>query len=189
MNYTRVRAITLTLACLLSPALRAQPVLKPTNHPALPANPSQYWLAPTAAEARAAKSAAMAQFAAGVKLEVESNFARALTLFADRSHQQGTLAEYAKYYEGLAQLRVGRAAEARQTFQALQARAPTGFLTEGAAMREAECDEALADPAAALEIYDRLSKTKTTQPDDLLMRMGRTARAAGRPEKAVDAYS
>ena len=40
-----------------------------------------------------------------------------------------------------------------------------------------------------MEIYERLSKTKTTAPDDVLMRLGRAARAAGDPDKAADAFS
>src|SRR5258706_13339849 len=85
-------------------------------------------------------------------------------------------------------MRLGRTADARRTFQALQARPPVGYLLEGAALREAECDEALGDQAAALQIYERLSKTKSTAPDDVLMRLGRTARAVGNADKAVDAF-
>ena len=40
-----------------------------------------------------------------------------------------------------------------------------------------------------MEIYERLSKGKTTAPDDVLMRMGRAAKAAGRGEKATEAFS
>ena len=66
---------------------------------------------------------------------------------------------------------------------------PVGYLLEAAALREAECDEALNDQGAAMEVYERLSKTKTTAPDEVLMRFGRAAKAAGRPEKATEAYS
>ena len=40
-----------------------------------------------------------------------------------------------------------------------------------------------------MEVYERLSKTKTTAPDEVLMRFGRAAKAAGHPEKATEAYS
>ena len=46
--------------------------------------------------------------------------------------QQGTLGHYAVYYRGLAQLRLGRADDARGTFQSLEARAPVGYLVEAA---------------------------------------------------------
>jgi soluble lytic murein transglycosylase len=103
--------------------------------------------------------------------------------------KQGTLGHYAQYYQGLAELRVGRAADARRTFQALSAQQPLGYLAEAAALREADADEALGDPAAALQIYDRLAKEKTTTPDEILMRLGRLAKAAGNPDKATEAFS
>ena len=40
-----------------------------------------------------------------------------------------------------------------------------------------------------MQVYERLSKTKTTAPDEVLMRFGRAAKAAGQPEKATEAYS
>ena len=64
----------------------------------------------------------------------------------------GALGHYAEYYQGLAELRLGRAADARQTFQALAAKKPTGYLLEAAALREAECDETLNDQGAAMQV-------------------------------------
>jgi peptidoglycan lytic transglycosylase len=166
----------------------ADVVLKPTNHPRLPGELSQLWLAPVAPIAPA-RAAALNEFAAGVKLEVDSNFAKALPIFLQPAVRQGALGHYAEYYQGLAELRLGRAADARQTFQALAAKNPTGYLLEAAALREAECDEALNDQGAAMQVYERLSKTKTTAPDEVLMRFGRAARSAGNTEKATEAYS
>jgi peptidoglycan lytic transglycosylase len=163
--------------------------LKPTTHPRLPAEPAQLWLAPDAAARAATRGAAIAEFAQAVKLEVDNNFARALPMLSQPAVKQGTLGHYAQYYQGLAELRVGRAADARRTFQALSAQQPLGYLTEAAALREADADEALGDPAAALQIYDRLAKEKTTTPDEILMRLGRLAKAAGNPEKATEAFS
>ena len=60
---------------------------------------------------------------------------------------------------------------------------------EAAALREAECDEVLGDQPAALAIYERLSATKTTAPDDVLMRVGRAAKATGDLEKAEKAFA
>ena len=163
--------------------------LKPTTHPRLPAEPSQLWLAPDAAARAATRGAAVADFSQAVKLEVDNNFARALPMLSQPAVKQGTLGHYAQYYQGLAELRVGRAADARRTFQALAAQQPLGYLTEAAALREADADEALGDPAAALQIYDRLAKEKTTTPDEVLMRLGRLAKAAGNPDKATEAFS
>jgi soluble lytic murein transglycosylase len=159
------------------------PVLTPTNHPRVAADPSQIWMMP------AGPKSAHGEFAAAVKLEVDGDFAKALPIFSRASMQQGVLGEYAIYYQGFAELRLGRAADARRTFQALQAKSPVGFLAEGAAMREAECDEALGDQAAALAVYERLAQTKTSALDDLLMKMGRAARATGNMQKATNAFS
>ncbi len=194
-------ALTVVLAAtlgILSPttAVRAQQsgapaggdaALKPTNHPPLPAEASQLWMAP--ARTRSVRSAPVTEFTRAVKLEVDGDFARALPILSQDAVQQGTLGHYAEYYKGLAQLRLGRPADARHTFQALAAKPPIGYLVEAAALREAESDEALGDQAAALEIYERLSKTKTTAPDEVLMRMGKAARTLGNREKAAEAFS
>ena len=163
--------------------LTADIVLVPTNHPRVPAALSQLWLAPDAV------TPARGEFAQAVKLTDDEKFTKALAIFAKPVLQQGPLGFYAQYYEGLAELRLGRAADARTTFRSLAGRAPAGYLVEAAAMREAEADEALGDQAAALDLYERLSKIKTTQPDDVLMRLGRAAKAVGDEEKATAAFS
>src|SRR5712692_3458061 len=168
------------------PAAPAVVSLVPTNHPRLSADLSHLWLAPAKGRAR---TAAMKAFADAVKLEVDANYAKALPIFSQPLHQQGRLDQYAVFYAGLAQLRLGQAAEARDTFRALQAREPIGYLAEAAAVKEAESDEALGDQAAAIEIYERLSKTKTTAPDDVLMRLAKAARAANDAEKASTAFA
>ena len=191
----RSRRCLLTLAAIViamgaapqaqQPAVNA-PVLKPTSHPRLPAELPQFWLAPSKARA---VTPAMTDLAAAVKLEVDGNFTRALPMLQQPALRQGTLGHYAEYYEGVAELRLGRPAEARETFQALGAKSPMGFLAEAAAMREAESAEAMNDQGAALAIYERLAKTKTTAPDDVLMRLGRAAKASGATEKAIEAFS
>ena len=176
-------------------AVSAQPpadevVLKPTNHPRFAADPSQLWMVPTVVRSGSTRAkVGPGEFAGAVKLEVDGDYAKALPVFSRAALQQGTLGEYAIYYQGFAELRLGRAADARRTFQSLQAKSPVGFLAEGAALREAECDEALGDQAAALAVYERLAQTRTTAPDDVLMRIGRAARALGNPQKATEAFS
>ena len=182
------------LATLLAPSAspRAQQpvsggsdvVLKPTQHPPLPGELSKLWLAPSSQGP--VRSAALNDFAMGVKLEVDSNFVRALPIFVQPALQQGPLGHYAVYYQGLAELRLGRPSDARQTFQALAAKKPVGYLLEAAALREGECDEALNDQDAAMRVYEVLSKAKTMAPDDVLMRLGRAAKAAGHPDKAAE---
>ena len=156
--------------------------LKPTAHPRLPADSTQLWMVPV-------RKASPNEFSAAVKLEVDGDFARALPILSTPSVQQGALAHYAEYYKGLAELRLARAADARRTFEALAEHKPAGYLVEATALREAESDEALGESSAALNIYERLAKEKTTAPDDVLMRLAKAAKAAGDREKAAEAYS
>jgi peptidoglycan lytic transglycosylase len=161
--------------------------LKPTDHPRLPADPAKLWLVPP--KTNAGRPAGLAELATAVKLEVGGDFARALPILSSVTVKQGPLASYAEYYKGLAELRLGRAADAKRTFVSLASTQPVGYLSEAAALREAESDEALSDHAAAVDVYDRLLKAKLTAPDDVLMRLGRAAKAAGNREKAAEAYS
>jgi soluble lytic murein transglycosylase len=188
--------VLVTLACASGASPRAQApqagdggdvALKPTNHPRLSADPSQLWMAPS--KNGAPHAPAINEFVAAVKLEVDSSFAKALPMLSQSALQQGTLGHYAQYYQGLAELRTGRPADARRTFQALTASQPVGYLVEATALREAECAEAMNDQAGAMAIYARLAATKTTAPDDVLMRLGRAARASGDLDKATEAFS
>jgi soluble lytic murein transglycosylase len=186
--------LALVASALALAAPRAQQPeinLQPTNHPLLPAELSKLWMAPPHVRPPAglSRTTPLGQFAEAVKLEVDSNFTKALPILSQSSVQQGTLGDYAIYYEGLAQLRLGRSADARQTFQGLQKKPPLGYLLEAAALREAEADEALGDQAAQLDVYDRLTKQKITSPEDVLMRLGRVARTLGRTDKATEAFS
>ena len=85
MNKARIVALTTTLT-ILAPWLAAQE-LKPTLHPRLPAELSQYWLAPGAADMRTAKDPAVARLQDAVKAEVDSNFTRALSILTQPSVQ------------------------------------------------------------------------------------------------------
>ncbi len=161
-------------------------VLAPTNHPRLPADLSQLWLAPDKSHIH---TAVMNEFAVAVKLEVDADYAKALPILSRPSLQQGPLGDYAIFYTGLAELRLGQTAEAKRTFQALEARELVGYLVEATAVKEAECVEALGDQAGAAAIYEHLSTTRTTSPDDMLMRLGRTAKASGDSEKASRAFA
>jgi soluble lytic murein transglycosylase len=198
MNRAVPFALTLAAALLTSiVAPRAQQpapptesgdvTLKPTNHPRLPADASQLWMAPT--KGRQAATPALNDFLTAVKLEVDSDFARALPILSTPSVQQGTLGYYAEYYKGLAELRLGRPGDARQTFQELSAKNPVGYLSEASVLRQGDALEALGDQAAAFDIYERLSKAKTSAPDDVLMRVGRVAKAMGNRDKAAEAFS
>ena len=125
------------------PARAASPavvVLRPTIHPALPADPSQFWMIPT--RANTTRTPALTLFASGVKLEVDGQYAKALPIFSQPLLRDHVLGEYVQYYKGLAELSVGRTTDARSTFQALTASGPAGYLWEASALREAEIGRA-----------------------------------------------
>ncbi len=181
------RYTTTLHAAQSGPSTMAAVVLRPTDHPRVPRELSQFWMAPERGRVR---TAAQANLATAVKFENQGDHQKALTLLTNAAtkQQDGPLAAYVDFYTGLAQLHLGRAAAARTTFQAVQAAKPAGFLAEAAALREAECDEALNDPAAALAVYERLAATKTAEPDALLMKLAKAAQAAGDPDKAEVAF-
>ncbi len=160
--------------------------LVPTSHAPLSRELSQLWMAPD--QSRSGRTAALEELASAVKLEAKNNYAKALPMLSQPALQQGPLGQYAKFYEALAELRLGHPDEARRAFQALQLSEPVGYLAEAAAHGEAECDEALGDHAAALDIYERLSASKPTAPDEVLIRAGKAAKAAGDLEKAKTAF-
>lgn len=163
-----------------------QPVLAPTSHPAISRDLSQLWLAP--ARGPAATRAASGPLASVVRLQADGDYSQALTVATQSATQQGALAQYAAYYAGVAQLRLGRAAEARQTFQSILEQKPVGYLSEAAALGEAEADEALNDFRAAVAIYERLLKGKTTAIEQITLRLGRAAKASGDLPKASEAF-
>ncbi len=162
-------------------------VLKPTEHPRLPDDPEKFWILPGATQS--ARTAALTSFASAVKLEAQGSSTRALTILSQPLLADHPLSGYVQYYKGLVELDLGRAADARRTFHDLVKSDPLGFLAEAAAMREAECALGLGDAAAALDIYERLAKNKTTVPDEVLIRVARTAESLGDSEKALRNFS
>jgi soluble lytic murein transglycosylase len=161
--------------------------LRATDHPPLPADPAQFWMIP--GRVHTTRTPALNAFAAAVKLEVDGNFSKALPALSQSLLRDHVLNEYVQYYKGLAELSAGRTADALRTFQTLAATPPAGYLMEAAALREAECREALGDYAAALAIYERLSNAKTTEADTVLLRLGMAAQASGDPDRALKAFS
>jgi soluble lytic murein transglycosylase len=165
----------------------AAAILAPTNHPVLPRDLSQLWLAPRAVGTAAANASA-SDFLAAMKVADKADYTKALPLLTRAAAGSGPYADYATYYAGLAQLRLGRPAEARRVFQQLLARRPVGYLAEAAALAEAECAEGLREYDDAVEIYERLATVRTTAPEDVLMRLGVAAKSAGNLRKAGEAF-
>jgi soluble lytic murein transglycosylase len=175
------------------PASAAPPVptvgqLGPTLHPALPSNPSDLWLVPSTTDRASRSTSTFEALAAGVKRFDDGDYAGALLLVSRPSLANTALADYASYYTGLAQLRLGRSADARRTFDAIIDRKPPGYVTIAAGLAAGEAAEAAGDFPAATRIYERLADQKAAVSDEVLSRLGRAALAAGDRAKAAQAY-
>jgi hypothetical protein len=87
--------------------------LAATRHAALPTDRTQYWYVRDIALARSAASdPALAKLARGVKAIAEGNFATGLPLVNDPALASTPLADYARYYSGVALARLSRLSEA-----------------------------------------------------------------------------
>src|SRR5262245_27089334 len=161
-------------------------VLSPTLHPPVPRELAQMWLAPDRGVTPA--RAQSAPLSVGVKLAAQGQYSKALTAVLEPITQRGLLADYATYYAGVAQLRLQRPNDALKTFKALRERKLVGYLTELAALGEADADEALNDPAAAVAVYEKLLQDKPMYPDTVYMRLGLAAHLAHDRNKAADAF-
>jgi len=162
--------------------------LGPTVHPALSSSASDLWFVPTRDDVRDRAVASYRPLNEGVTEYSNGEYEAALSLVSRPSLASTPLADYAAYYTALAQLRLGRAANARATFHAIVARGPQGYLSLGAALGEAESAEALGNYAGAIAIYEGLAASKATANEDVLSRLGRAALAAGDRRKAADAF-
>ena len=161
-------------------------ILRPTDHPPLPSDPSQIWMTPS--RAQTTRTAALTALRPPSNSKLTATCA-ALPVLSGPLLRDHVLNEYVLYYKGLAELSANRTSDALRTFQSLSATAPEGYLLEAAALRQAECREALSDYPAAIEIYERLSKARTMEPDTILMRLGLAAQTTGDFDRAAKAFS
>jgi len=129
-----------------------------------------------------------ARFAQGVRLYLDGKLAEALPLVSAKALQSTLLADYATYYEGLVLVGLERIPEARKLFASVRSRAPEGYLAEAAALREAEAADASGDAAHAIGIYEKLTAQKTSQPDDVWLRLAKAAETAGNRQRAAAAW-
>jgi soluble lytic murein transglycosylase len=166
------------------------PELRPTAHTALPAQLDRYWLVPPEGwrPGRADVVAATRDLAQAGDLIGLEKAAGALALIRVATLKPTPLFHYALYEKGLAELALERFEQARQTFGGLRGLAPAGYLSEAAALKEAEAAEALKDFGAAAAIYDVLLTRKPAAPEAVLMGMARAAQSAGDEARATRAY-
>jgi peptidoglycan lytic transglycosylase len=174
----RATAVAATLVASL--AVPGAQQLTPTRHPPLPDDLNSLWFAP--------QSAAPGDLAAAATFIKNADFDQAVALLADPGAGQGTLAPYARYLDGLAYLGLQEPQPARDAFQAALAAHPVGFLAQAAAVGEADADDALGDPQAALAIYERLASEALINPDAVLLRLADIAVEVGNEARANAAY-
>lgn len=157
----------------------------PTAHPPVPAELGSMWLVP----AQGAKpSAALANLVRGVKLLDEDNKpAAALPLVSDPALAKTPLADYARYYTGMALTKLQRYKEADTVLGGLAARSIDGHLPEDAAFLQAEVREAQKDFDGAVIIYETLVTRTLARPQAAWLRLGVAAEKAGRPLRSVEA--
>jgi soluble lytic murein transglycosylase len=180
--------VTLTASQLVVPG-RAGVVtparLSPTAHPPVPGDLASMWLMP----AQSAKlGTALTNFVRGVRLlEEDDRAAAALPLVSDGALSTTPVADYARYYTGLALMRLDRFAEADAVFADLSARQIDGHLPEDAAFRLAEVRESQKDFKGAVAVYESLIAKKLAQPQVAWLRLGLAADLAGLPMRSVEA--
>ncbi|MEP6917347.1 MAG: transglycosylase SLT domain-containing protein, partial [Acidobacteriota bacterium] len=171
-----------------APAAQEDAQLAPTVHPALPTNASDLWLVPSETDRAARTLATYAPLTDGVQRYQAGQYAAAIARLRQPGLAGTTLADYATYYIGLSQLRLGQAADARSTFASVIDRKPQGYVGIAAALASAEASESSGDAREALRIYERIADQKAAVTEDVLSRLGRAALASGDRAKAAQAY-
>ena len=151
--------IPVVAVLLLVPApatqARRREQLATTAHQPLPANTSDLWLVPSAADVTPAALTPFKPLIDGAAAFRERRLrGRLAARQPGRRWRRPSLRDYAAYYTAASQLRLSRSAEARARFHALRERKPQGTCRSAAALGEAEAAEALGDYKAAIDIYD-----------------------------------
>jgi soluble lytic murein transglycosylase len=183
-----IAGITLSAAQLVVPG-RAGTVtpakLAPTAHPPVPSDLAAMWLVP---EQATKLGPVLTNFVRGVRLlEEDDRAAVALPLVSDGALSTTPVADYARYYTGLALTKLDRLAEAESVFAALATRSIEGHLPEDAAFRLAEVRETRKDYKGAVAVYESLVLKKLAQPHVAWLRLGLAADLAGQPMRSVEA--
>ena len=159
--------------------------LSPTAHPPVPKDLASMWLVP---EQNAKLGPALTNFVRGVRLlDEEDRAAQALPLVSDGALSTTPVADYARYYTGLALMRLNRTNEADAVFADLASKQIDGHLPEDAAFRLAEVRESKQDFKGAVSVYESLVLKKLAQPQLAWLRLGLAADRAGAPMRSVEA--
>ena len=170
-----------------APAPAPAPVLLPTVHPPVARQASNLWLAPTSAERAAVKSnAALVSLQSGLTFYAEQKYELALARFVSAATPKSPLRDYAAYYAGVSELRLQRFDAARRRFADL--RGTQGYLSQAAALGEAEADQGLKDYGAAARMYEGLLAGKPVDEPAIWLSLATASTADGNRARAAEAY-
>ena len=167
--------------------------LTSTAHPPISRNAGDLWLAPTVTDRRRAADTPFLALKAGVQALKEDQQTQALRLLTPLLTGPTSLiqplADYAAYFAAVADLRLNNLDEAQRRLTDLRERSLQGYLAEAAAVANADVAEAQLNYLKAVQVYEELSQQKTAMPEEIWMRLGRAALAAGDRAKAVEAFA
>ena len=149
---------------------------QPTDHPPVPLTLAEAWLVP---DPSAPIPPELRPFAVGVRAFGDGRYAEALTLLSDARLAGTQLNGYARYFAGLAQLKLSRPAEAWQWFGSTRPEPVPSALVERWTLASAETAELAGNPAAAVDLYAGVLASGAAAPASVLARLASAAAAAG----------
>jgi soluble lytic murein transglycosylase len=160
-----------------------------TRHPPLPTERSQYWFVQDASlPGRGVNDPALARFARGVKSIGDGSYAAGLPLVNDSALASTVMADYARYYTGVALAGLSRWADADTVLSALASRPLKGYLREAVPLRLAEVAQSRQDGARAERILRDLPINEVTVPEDVLLKLALVEESTGHREQALEAF-
>lgn len=159
----------------------------PTIHPPVAREASHLWMAPSDADrASAASNPALIHLHAALRLYAQEKYDQALARFLAAAAPKSPLRDHAAYYAGVSELRLRRFEEARDRFSGLND--SEGFLTEAAALGEAEAALGMRDYDGAVNIYERVLADKAIDEPAIWLSLATAALADNDRRRAADAY-
>lgn len=162
--------------------------LAATRHPALPVDRGQFWFVQDPATRPSQNNPALVRFARGVKLIASGSFTAGLPLVNDPDLAKTVVADYARYYTGVALAGLSRWPEADAVFSALLAKHPNGFLREAVPLRLAEVAQTRQDGARAERVLRDLTWSEVSAPEDALLKLAMVEESIGHRDHALEAY-
>jgi soluble lytic murein transglycosylase len=181
-----IQVLALSLTALTASPPEPQS-LSSTVHPALPRDPSELWLVPSASDRKARPNAATERLGRAVAQYQDGEYAAALAALRG-IRAEAWIAGYVEYYKGLATLRLKNPEQAGKILEAVVASQPEGALAAAAALAQGEAAELAGDHREAAGIYRRLAADERLVTEEVLSRLGRAALAAGDRKTAAEAY-